>query len=119
MAIEKDILLNSEHDWAIVDYDLAFTDSTQITAQRIKQVLLTFQGEWFLDNDLGLPYFDEILGKNRSLSRIEAIYIRELQTIPEIAEILALRVTQNAQTRVLNVNLTVRDIYNNIIDVSV
>jgi len=119
MALEKDILLDENNDLAIVDYDLALTSESQITTQRIKQRLLTFQGEWFLNNDLGLPYFTEILGKNKSLPRIEAIYIRSIQEIEEVAEILALAAMQDAQSRTLTVNFSVRDIYNNIIEDSI
>lgn len=119
MALEKDILLDENHDLAIVDYDLALTGESQITAQRIKQRLVVFRGEWFLDNDLGLPYFDEILGKNKSTSRIEAIYINAIQEIEEVAEILALSVTQDTQSRILTVNFRVRDIYDNIIEDSI
>ena len=59
---KKDLLLSSDHDLAIIDFDLQLTTDQQAIAQRVKQSLLLFKGEWFLDRDLGVPYYEDILG---------------------------------------------------------
>jgi hypothetical protein len=116
--IAKDLLLTSDtHDLAIIDYDLQFTDGKQLTVQKLKQTLWLFQGEWFLNNAVGMPYFDEVLIKNVSLSRIETLYIRAIQSIPEVLEILNLDVNLDNAKRVLSVNFTIRDNDGNIIDI--
>lgn len=119
--MSKDILLNGEHDLAIVDFDLAFTTPEELTGQKIKQTLLLVLGEWFLNNNIGLPYFTEIFGKigsDISLSRIEAIYIRAIQSIPEVTEITYFNISVEKETRTLKVDFEVRDINSNLISVS-
>ena len=38
------------NDLAIVNFDLKLTDGNELTVQKIKQTLLLFEGEWFLNN---------------------------------------------------------------------
>ena len=45
--------------------DLALVDDGEEVAQHVKQRLDFFQGEWFLDQSLGLPWFQEILNARR------------------------------------------------------
>ena len=61
-----------------IDYGVAYGGgivTTQLTtptsenlAQRLLIRLRTFRGEWFLDENLGIDYFGQILGKNRNKS---------------------------------------------------
>lgn len=117
--INKDFLLSSEHDLLLVNNDLSFTDAQQLTVQKLKQTLLLFSGEWFLNNNVGLPYLEEIFGKNVSLSRIETIYIRAIQSIPEVVEIVTLNVNINSASRTLSVDFEVRDNQSNLISMTV
>lgn len=62
--------------------DLAFTNNSLVietgilaeTKQRLKAKFGTFLGEWFNDETLGLPYYQDILVKNPDLNRIKSIY---------------------------------------------
>ncbi len=118
VPIAKDLLLTTDtHDLAIIDYDLQFTNGKQLTVQKLKQTLWLFQGEWFLNNAVGMPYFDDVLIKNASLSRIETLYIRAIQSVPEVLDILSLDVSLDNAKRTLSVNFTVRDNDGNIIDI--
>ena len=114
----KDILLDGiTHDLAIVDFDLKLTDGNELTVQKIKQTLLLFEGEWFLNNSIGMPYFTEILGKGNSLSRIETLYIRAIQSIPEVVEIVEFNIDENIKTRELDISFKVRDEEGNILEI--
>jgi hypothetical protein len=116
--MEKDILLNNDHDIDISDFDLEFTTPFQLTTQKIKQALSLFKGEWFLNANAGLPYYEEIFGKNNSLARIETLYIRALQAIPEIVEIESFNIELDNVTRKLKIDFEVRDNANNLISIS-
>ena len=71
-----DILLDE------VTHDAIFLNgSTPVTPtvseglkQRLKIKLLTFMGEWFLDTNYGTPYFQQIVGKNRSKGTLDIIF---------------------------------------------
>lgn len=117
-VVNKDILLDGvTNDLAIVDFDLKLTDGKELTVQKIKQTLLLFEGEWFLNNSIGMPYFTEILGKGNSLSRIETLYIRAIQSIPEVTEIIEFNIDEDAKTRELNISFKVRDEEGNILEI--
>lgn len=117
--IEQDLLEQGKvSDLAIINYDLALTKDGQITVQKVKQALTTFKGEWFLDESQGMPYIQEIFGKNPDLNRIKSLYIRAIQSVPEVTEILELDLTEDKPLRTLNVDIRLRDLGGNIVEVS-
>ena len=113
--MSRDILLDSNHDIDLVNYDLALTDST---AQRVKQALLIRKGDWFLDANAGLPFYEEIIGNEYDLARIEAIYIAAIQAVEGVSEILSFDISLNTQTRKLSINFEIRDTENNLTEIN-
>lgn len=117
--IEQDLLEQTDKsDLAIVDYDLALTKAGEITVQKVKQALTTFKGEWFLDESKGMPYIQEIFGKNPDLNRIKSLYIKAIQSVAEVTEILELNLEENKQSRTLNVDMKLMDLGGNIVEVT-
>ena len=114
----KDFLLDENHDIVLENFDLALTDQKTITTQKIKQTLLLFQGEWFLNEEAGMPYFDEILGKQNSISRIKTLYTRAIEEIEEVEKILSLNIELASKERGLKIDVEVLDIYNNLISIN-
>lgn len=45
-----------------------------VVAQRLLILLSTFRGEWFLDTEYGIPYFQSILGMKTSKSAVDLIF---------------------------------------------
>ena len=72
-----DLKLTQEHD---IDWnDIRLTeDNAESVAQRIKIRLLRYQGEYFLNTLLGLPYFQEILVKGTAKEYIDTLIIDEI-----------------------------------------
>lgn len=116
-TLNRDLLLSESGELLIINNDLVLTDSNTNTAQAIKRKLATFEGEWFLDESIGLPYFDDILGKGKFLSNIKTIYLREIQSVPEVAEILEFNIDEDPVTRTLIISFTVKDDAGNIIEI--
>lgn len=104
----RDIALNSQHDLEIVNCDFKLTDGSDLVSQKLKQKLKTIQGEWAFNEDLGVPYFTEILIKNPFLDRIKSIFIKVIQSVEEIASITELDVSLG-NDRTLTVNFKVLD----------
>lgn len=111
-------MLDENHDLKFVDNNLAFVENEYFVKQKIKQRLLMFKGEWFLDVTLGIPYYEDILVKDVKLSRIEAIYIREVQKIEQIEEITAFDISLDNNARKLSIYFEVKDRENNAIEVN-
>lgn len=96
-----DLKLNSQHDLLLKENRLVLTDGMNAIAQRIKIVLLTFAGEWFLDISQGLPYFDEILVKNPNSTRIYAIFRRQIARVRGVKRVINLTLSVDRKSRSL------------------
>ena len=72
-----DLKLTRDHD---IDWnDIRLTqDNSESIAQRIKVRLLRYQGEYFLNENLGLPYFQQILVKGTAKEYIDTLIIDEI-----------------------------------------
>lgn len=68
MIIIKGFLLDNNGDVVIKDNKISMTEGTDLTAQTVRTVLGTNNGEWFGNSDEGIS-FRNILGKNRSAVR--------------------------------------------------
>jgi hypothetical protein len=111
-----DLLLDS------TTHDIVFDGSAQVTSnitealsQRLKIKLLTFMGEWYLDEDYGTPYYQSILGKNRDKATIDAILqniIREDEYVKQIIEFTSVK----TNTREYSLSFRVQDTSGNITD---
>lgn len=105
-----DILLDLQtHDVIFVNGEAPVTRSQQdIVAQRLKITLQTFLGEWFLDLDVGLPYFQQILTKVRSKNSIDAIFQQTILEDAGVVELLSYNSTLSSATRGFDLSFTVR-----------
>lgn len=104
------IKLDANGDWDVQNGDLQFTvgkeEISQIIAQRLKTVL----GEWFLNVDLGLPYFDSILVKNVDLSVIEALIRNEILNCPGVIDIEEFTMDIDKARRELSVDCRINSV---------
>jgi len=105
-----DLALNRlDHDLvfqAIPDtskYQLYFIEGQDRVAQQIKINLLSFLGEWFLDNTYGVPYLEEILIKNPRMPSVETILRSHINSIPDMIRIDSLDLEWDRQKRFLKV----------------
>ena len=77
--------------------------------QRVRANLQTFQGEWFLDPALGVPYFQEIYDKkDPDLGVLNSIFTDALLNTNGTESILKLQFEQDNATRDLFVTFDVQ-----------
>ncbi len=77
--------------------DLAATsDGTQIgrtlrtidtLEQRIRTRMQTFMGEWYLNEEMGVPYFQEVLVKNPDVARVRALLLAALLSVEGVKQV--------------------------------
>ena len=73
MAI-KDIAINSgTNDIDISGISLYFNEGRRAGAQRIRIKFGTYQGEWFLNKSIGVPYQSQVLVKSPNIENISAL----------------------------------------------
>lgn len=73
-------------------------------AQEIKINLLTFLGEWFLDETWGVPYLEDILIKNPRMSLVEAILREHVESIPDVNSVTSFGLNWDRAKRTLNID---------------
>jgi hypothetical protein len=95
-----DLLLDrTTHDLVIQNGDLQLVDGGNWVQQSIKQNLQAILGEWFLAPSVGLPWFDELLQKGISESRVKQLLIREIVGTSGVERLDSLIVNVDNRTR--------------------
>lgn len=81
-----DFRLTEDGDIAVQDNDIQTCSGGTLLAQQIKMILNTNCGEWWLDEDEGIP-FKEILVKSPDYSAIEEYIKHAVRQIDDSIEI--------------------------------
>jgi hypothetical protein len=97
-----DLLLDANDELVLHDGDLALTTEDEGTQQAVRFSLRFFQGEWFLDESEGIPYFTRILIKNPNLVEVREWFREAIATSPGIQSVdfVELRVMQDRRLHV-------------------
>lgn len=100
-----DMTYEDDNDIVIKNGDIEVVDEPQASAQRMRDRLLTFRGEWFLNLQFGVPYRDNILIKNPRADVISAILKAEMLKSAE-GTFTSFESSFNQKTRALTVSAT-------------
>ena len=95
-------------DIAVIDGALPMVIGIEEVQQSLTNALSSFEGEWFLDLDLGMPYFQTILDKATSLSTIESYFLEAILAVPGVLDIESFDMEFFADTRSLDITTRVR-----------
>jgi hypothetical protein len=106
MATRLDLLLD-DNGVVLRGGDWAFAIDREGIQQRISQVLKTIAGEWFLDLDYGLPYFEQVLVKNPNLPAVQDIFRRALLSVKGVSSVERLTLSLDTTSRTLTVSWVV------------
>lgn len=78
-------------------------------AQRHKNRLSVYRGEWFKDESLGVPWVQSFLSaSNKKTSVLRSLILKELKSIPETGTISELTLITDSPTRALTINYTAK-----------
>jgi len=83
---------------------LAMTGDLPGIKQQVTLRIGFFRGEWFLDEEKGLPWYEEIIVKNPNLIRIREIFREAILSVAGINEVTYLDLLFSAYARTLSVN---------------
>ena len=83
---------------------LAMTGDLPGIKQQVTLRLGFFKGEWFLDEDAGVPWYEEIIVKNPNLLRIREIFREAILSVAGVEEITFLDLLFATYSRTLSVN---------------
>ena len=104
-----DLKLDSaEWDLYFEEGNLVLVSDADQTVQHIKQRLLTFYQEWFLDQSIGVPWLQQTLEKPASLSMVEVILQEVIRKSPEVRKLTSFVVRAGDSERTAKVTFTVQ-----------
>lgn len=105
-----DLLLDEDtHDLIFVNGGTPITTDQKTTvAQRLKVRLQTFLGEYFMNVEAGIPYYQRIFGKIKNKSTVDAIFQRQILEDPGVLEIVSYGSDLDNASRFLQVTFRVR-----------
>ena len=90
-------------DLDIENNDLILSSGAEEVLQNVLQAIRFFYGEYFLNNGLGVPYFQKIMVKNPQQSDIDTILSDTIQNVPGVTVLQSYSFTPSYANRVLTV----------------
>ena len=95
-------------DLVIENADLVLTVGSDAVRQHLLQRLRTFMGEWFLNLDARLPYFQDILIKDPNLNAIDGVIKNVIIDTPGVLELLSFDMDYDSSTQALVLTFSVQ-----------
>lgn len=99
----KDLLLDANGDLKFVNGDVSFTDGV---VQAITIRLRWFFGEWKINTEYGVPYYDEIFVKNPNKVLLEERIREEILSVEEVEEVSSVSINIDSNTRIAVIQFT-------------
>jgi hypothetical protein len=96
-AVATDLLLDDD-DWDLVleDGDLVVNSGHDAVRQALYKRLRFFAGEWFADENIGIPYWDDVLVKKPNLPAIREIFRQQISATPGVASVDSISLAQSS-----------------------
>ena len=86
--------------------DNYLVDSRAAVAQEVQTTLLLFQGEWFLDTTVGVPWFTQVAGVG-TIPIYDQVIKQAIQNVQGVTGIANYSSTLNRASRALTVSATI------------
>lgn len=108
-----DLLLDNNNDLVIESGDLQFSKGVQAIMQQCRIQLQMFQGEWFLDLDAGIPYWQSILGSKTSdaIAAARIYFTGELLNVQGVTEVTKMELSYKGTDRSLTIKWRVTTVF--------
>ena len=90
------------------DVDLVMVEGAEAIAIVAVEKLNLFLGEWFRDENVGIPWLQSILGGKLTTSQVNFIsntLVNELSTIPEVTQVEITNIDFDATSRHLKITI--------------
>lgn len=108
----KTLALDSNNNLVLSGGNLVFSTEGAKVVQTVKNRLLTYRGEWFLDEDYGTPWFQTIFVTPVNLSRVESVIKDIIETTDGVDKVISLSVIDfNTNNRKLSISFEAETIY--------
>lgn len=110
------------NDWHLdATGNLAVVRDAEAVGQHVRQRILAWKGEWFLNREAGIDWTRYVLGRPSSEREIaEATIKREILNTPGVAAILQFESEYDRRSRGLRVTrITIQTVFDDAVDVEI
>ena len=102
--------LDDNHDIKVEGGNVSFLTGIDAIRQHLGNRLQVFKGEWFLDESIGIPFFDEVKKKNPDIAVLNAIFSSAILQTPGIVSLDELNFDLDGAARELRIQFSARTI---------
>ena len=116
-----DLALDDDNDIAF-DNDVFIIEGPQTTRQRLLVRLSSQKGQWFLDVNLGVPYFEYVFGADfdADLITINSVFLEVILGTPGVLRMYSpIEFTVDRPNRILGISFKVIDESNVIVPIAI
>ncbi|MEM0173067.1 MAG: hypothetical protein QXI16_01010 [Sulfolobaceae archaeon] len=100
------------NDLVFNNFDLSLVDDLDQIAQNLAIRLRFFLAEWYLNIDIGLPYYQIFFVKSPNEIQVESVLKEEIVNTRGVAELLSFSSTFDKAKRIFSVKFTARTVEN-------
>lgn len=101
-------LEESTGDLDLTSGGLVLNSELEAVRQYLTAKLRAFQGEWFLDEDVGIPYLTQVLRKNPNPVVLDSIFKKAILETPGVIELLDFGLELDSAARILVIRFKAR-----------
>lgn len=108
-----DVKIGDDNVVVFENGDLVLVSGLDAIVQGCRIVLQMFQGEWFLNLDVGIPYWQSILGQKPAVAIAAAriFFRRELEAVEGVERVTKLDISYTGATRTLSITWQVTTVF--------
>jgi hypothetical protein len=99
----NDLAFDNAGDLLIEDYDISFVSGVDQIVQNLAFRLRFFLGEWYLDTEAGIPYYQDFFIKAPNQIRVESVLKQEILNTEGIVDLTAFSSDFNSSLRKFSV----------------
>lgn len=103
MTTARDIALDAAGDIDVSTGDLIMLADAAAIVQAVRIHFSFFKGEWFLDLDAGVPYYQSVFGKVKDPAVLAPIFRAELVKVKGISLVNSLTLKIDTAARTLSI----------------
>lgn len=106
--------LNDCNDIFLNGNRISVNQDAEQVAQKVKTKLLFYQGEWFLDITVGVPYFQQVFVKPALIGTIESLIKSQIINTEGVSRLTSFSSNFDRSTRKMSVSFSALTIYGEI-----
>jgi hypothetical protein len=96
-SVAGNLLLDDDTwDLYLENGDLVVSSGYDAVRQALYSRLRFFAGEWFADENIGIPYWDDVLIKKPNLPAIREIFRAQIAATPGVASVDSISLAQSS-----------------------